>query len=463
MVSRKKFIMSAEEWCVLPELEVPAIKARIDTGATTSSLHAVNIKSFDKDGQTYVSFDVYPLDNKNTCIHCIAPQKDKRLIKSSFGDTQMRYVIGTTVKVGKRAWEIELTLSNRSSMGYKMLLGREAINPDVLIDANSKLLHGDKTEKTITRLFKKHSTKKTGLHIAVLATNPSLYSNRRIMEAGEKAGHKMTFLNIKQCFIKLDNNFPQIHYRGGKVINNIDAVIPRIRPSQTFYGCSLIRHFQSMNIYCLNNSDAIRNSRDKLYSLHCLQEMNINIPATGFANSPVETDELIDMVGGTPLIVKLLESAQGKGVVLAETKKAAQSVINGFKVVKANLLVQEFIKESSGQDIRCFVLGGRVISAYKRIAAPGEFRANIHLGGLAEKVTITSKIKSIATKACKALNLDVAGVDIINSSRGPLVLEVNSSPGLEGIEAVSQKDIARLLIKHIEKKLKFKRKIVTKN
>jgi ribosomal protein S6--L-glutamate ligase len=185
--------------------------------------------------------------------------------------------------------------------------------------------------------------------------------------------------------------------------------------------------------------------------------MNINIPETGFANSPVETDELIDMVGGTPLIVKLLESSQGKGVFLAETKKAAQSVINGFKMLKANLLVQEFIKESSGQDIRCFVLGGRVISAYKRIAAPDEFRANIHLGGVAEKVTITSKIKSIATKACKSLNLDVAGVDIINSSRGPLVLEVNSSPGLEGIEAVSQKDIAGLLIKHIEKKLKFKK------
>jgi len=451
MVSRKKFIISAEEWCILPEFEVPAIKARIDTGATTSSLHAVNIKAFNEDGQAFVSFDVYPLDNKNTCIHCIAPQKDKRLVKSSFGDTQMRYVIGTTVKVGKRAWEIELTLSNRSAMGYKMLLGREAINPDVLIDANSKLLHGDKTEKTITRLFKKYTTKKTGLHIAVLATNPSLYSNRRIIEAGEKAGHKMTFLNIQQCFIKLDNNFPQIHYRGGKVINNIDAVIPRIRPSQTFYGCSLVRHFQSMNIYCLNNSDAIRNSRDKLYSLQCLQEMNINIPETGFANSPVETDELIDMVGGTPLIVKLLESSQGKGVFLAETKKAAQSVINGFKILKANLLVQEFIKESSGQDIRCFVLGGRVISAYKRIAAPDEFRANIHLGGVAEKVTITSKIKSIATKACKSLNLDVAGVDIINSSRGPLVLEVNSSPGLEGIEKTTEVNISEKIISYIER------------
>jgi len=453
----KKFILSAEEWCVLPELDIPAIKARIDTGATTSSIHAVNIKSFEKDGQDYVSFDVYPLDNKNICVHCEAPQKDKRLIKSSFGDKQMRYVIATTIRVGKRTWDIELTLSNRSSMGYKMLLGREAINPDVLIDANSKLLQGDKSEKTITRLFKKQNIKKTGLHIAVLASDPSLYSNRRIIESGEKAGHKMSFLNIKQCYIKLDNKFPQIHYRGGSVINNIDSVIPRIRPSQTFYGCSLVRHFQSMNIYSLNNSDAIRNSRDKLYSLQCLQEVGIDIPATGFANSPVETDELIDMVGGSPLIVKLLESAQGRGVVLAETKKAAQSVINGFKALKANLLVQEFIKESSGEDIRCFVLGGKVISAYKRIAAPGEFRANIHLGGSAEKITVSKQIRSLAIKACKSLNLEVAGVDIINSSRGPLVLEVNSSPGLEGIETVSQRDIASLLIKHIEKKLKFRR------
>lgn len=456
-MTRKKFIMSAEEWCTLPELGVPAIKARIDTGATTSSIHAVNIKSFEKSGQDYVSFDVYPLDNKNICVHCVAPQKDKRLIKSSFGDKQMRYVIATTIRVGKQIWEIELTLSNRSSMGYKMLIGREAINQDVLIDPNSKLLQGDKTEKTISRLFKKQTIKKTGLHIALLASNPGLYSNRRIIEAGQKAGHKMSFLNIKQCYIKLDHKFPQIHYRGGEVINNIDAVIPRIRPSQTFYGCSLIRHFQSMNIFCLNSSDAIRNSRDKLYSLQCLQEMDIDIPVTGFANSPVETDELIDMVGGSPLIVKLLESAQGKGVVLAETKKAAQSVINGFKALKANLLVQEFIKESSGQDIRCFILGGRVISAYKRIAAAGEFRANMHLGGSAEKIIISRKIRTLAIKACKALNLDVAGVDIINSNRGPLVLEVNSSPGLEGIESVSQKDIASLLIKHIEKKLKFRR------
>jgi len=344
-------------------------------------------------------------------------------------------------------------------MGYKMLIGKEAISPEILIDPNSSLLFGDKTVLKINKLYKKNTMRKTGLHIALLASNPALYSNRRIIEAGENRGHKMSFLNIKQCYMKLDNNLSEVHYRGGKILNDIDAIIPRIRPSQTFYGCSLVKHFETMNIFTVNKSDAIRNSRDKLYSLQCLQEQRIEVPVSGFANSPVETNDLIEMIGGSPLVIKLLQGAQGRGVVLAETKKAAESVINGFKVLKANLLVQEFIKEADGEDIRCFVLNGKVISSIKRSAAEGEFRANLHLGGKATKISITREARSIAIKACKALGLDVAGIDIINSSRGPLVLEVNSSPGLEGIEAISQKDIASMLIEYIEKSLKYKNKL----
>ena len=455
----KKFILGSEEWCGLPQLKIPAVKAKIDTGAKTSSIHAVNINPFEQDGIPYISFDVYPIDNTSTCVKCVAPIKDKRLIKSSFGDKQLRYVISTTIKIDKRSWEIELTLSNRRSMGYKMLIGKEAISPEILIDPNSSLLFGDKTILKINKLYKKNNMRKTGLHIALLASNPALYSNRRIIEAGENRGHKMSFLNIKQCYMKLDNNLSEVHYRGGKILNDIDAIIPRIRPSQTFYGCSLVKHFETMNIFTVNKSDAIRNSRDKLYSLQCLQEQRIEVPVSGFANSPVETNDLIEMIGGSPLVIKLLQGAQGRGVVLAETKKAAESVINGFKVLKANLLVQEFIKEADGEDIRCFVLNGKVISSIKRSAAEGEFRANLHLGGKATKISITREARSIAIKACKALGLDVAGIDIINSSRGPLVLEVNSSPGLEGIEAISQKDIASMLIEYIEKSLKYKNKL----
>ncbi|MDF2180896.1 30S ribosomal protein S6--L-glutamate ligase [Neptuniibacter sp. CAU 1671] len=295
------------------------------------------------------------------------------------------------------------------------------------------------------------------MRIALLASDPNLYSNRRLIEAGEQRGHEMVFLNIKHCYMKMDATQPEVHYRGGKVLDTLDAVIPRIRPSMTFYGCALVRQFESMGVYCLNTAAAITQSRDKLHSLQLLLESGIQIPITGFANSPLETDELISMVGGAPLIVKLLEGTQGKGVVLAETNKAAESVVNAFKSLKANILVQEFIKEADGKDIRCFVVGNKVVSAIQREAEPGEFRANIHQGGTASVIRPTAEEKRIAVQAAKCMGLSVAGVDIIRSSKGPLLLEVNSSPGLEGIEGATGKDIAGMMLEAIERKLRWKR------
>jgi ribosomal protein S6--L-glutamate ligase len=255
--------------------------------------------------------------------------------------------------------------------------------------------------------------------------------------------------------MKLDAKAPEIHYRGGKILNQFDAIIPRIRPSITFYGCALTRQFEALKVFCLNSSTAITQSRDKLYSLQLLLNHGVDIPTTGFANSPLDTNDLIKMVGGSPLIVKLLEGTQGKGVVLAETKKAAESVINAFKSLNANILVQEFIKEANGKDIRCFVIDGKVVAAIQREAMPGEFRANIHLGGTASIIKVTSEEKRIAIKAAKAMDLKVAGVDIIRSAKGPLLLEVNSSPGLEGIEGATNKDIAGEMIRAIEKNFKL--------
>ncbi|MCG9731018.1 MULTISPECIES: 30S ribosomal protein S6--L-glutamate ligase [unclassified Shewanella] len=292
--------------------------------------------------------------------------------------------------------------------------------------------------------------------MGLLASNPDLYSNQRIIEAGEQRGHEMVFLNIKQCYLKLDASEPEVHYRGGRILNDLDAVIPRIRPSMTFYGCALTRHFESLNIMALNTSEAITRSRDKLFSLQLLQKNNLDIPTSGFANSPVDTKDLIDMVGGAPLIVKLLEGTQGKGVVLAETTKAAESVINAFKSLHVNLLVQEFIKEAQGKDLRCFVIDGKVVASIERTAAPGEFRANIHQGGSASIVSVSAAEKQLALKAAKTMGLRVAGVDIIRSSRGPLLLEINSSPGLEGIESATGIDIAGAMIESIEKKLGWK-------
>ncbi|WP_353085357.1 30S ribosomal protein S6--L-glutamate ligase [Flavobacterium sp.] len=454
---QNKIILGSEEWCSFPELGIPAIKARVDSGAKTSALHAINIIPFTKEGVNWVKFDINPIQNNlKTVIHCEALLIDKRIVKSSSGYREQRYVIQTNINIGNDSWPIEMTLTNRDSMGFRMLLGREAMSGRILVDPEQKYLLGQNTTENLKELYHIEFSEKKGLRIGLLASNPELYSNKRIMEAGEMRGHEMHFLNIKECYMKLDADTPEIHYRGGKVLDYFDAVIPRIRPSITFYGCALTRQFEAMKVFCLNSAAAITQSRDKLFSLQLLLRNGVDIPTTGFANSPLDTDDLIKMVGGSPLIVKLLEGTQGKGVVLAETKKAAESVINAFKSLNANILVQEFIKEANGKDLRLFVVDGKVVAAIQREAAPGEFRANIHMGGTAGIIKPTAEERRIALKAAKAMDLKVAGVDIIRSSKGPLLLEVNSSPGLEGIEGATNKDIASEMIKAIENNIKKK-------
>jgi len=459
-----KIIVGSEEWCSFPGLGVPAIKARVDSGAKTSSMHAFNIQKFRRDGENWVSFEVHPLQNdRRTVIRCERPVIDKRVVKSSSGVSETRYVIGATIKVASETWDIELTLANRDSMGYRMLLGRQAMSGRMLVDPSLSFCLGEVTTDELNDYYGKKKHKSSGLKIGLLASNQELYSNQRILEAGQERGHEMVFLNIKQCYMKIDALEPEVHYRGGTILNDLDAVITRIRPSVTFYGCALTRQFESMGIYTINSSSAITQSRDKLFSLQLLLKSGISIPTTGFANSPMDTNDLIEMVGGAPLIVKLLEGTQGRGVVLAETKKAAESVINAFKALRANLLVQEFIKEANGKDLRCFVIDGKVVASIERTAAPGEFRANIHQGGTASIVKITPKERALSIKAAKTLGLKVAGVDIIRSKNGPLLLEVNSSPGLEGIESATGKDIAGMMISSIEKKLGWKRELSVEN
>ncbi|HBL47001.1 MAG TPA: 30S ribosomal protein S6--L-glutamate ligase, partial [Planctomycetaceae bacterium] len=426
-----KQIIGSEEWCAFPDLGLPAIKARVDSGAKTSSIHAFNVQKFRRQGETWVSFEVHPLqNNRRIVVRCERPIIDKRVVKSSSGISETRYVILATLKIGSEAWEIELTLANRDSMGYRMLLGREAMSGHMLVDPAISFCMGQVSGDTLDQHYGKREQARSGLKIALLASNQELYSNQRILEAGEERGHEMEFLDIKQCYMKLDAVEPEAHYRGGSILDDLDAVITRIRPSITYYGCALARQFESMSVLTVNNSTSITQSRDKLYSLQLMLKSGINIPTTGFANSPIDTNDLIEMVGGAPLIVKLLEGSQGRGVVLAETRKAAESVINAFKALRANLLVQEFVKEADGKDLRCFVIDGKVVASIQREAAPGEFRANIHQGGTASVVKITPTERRLAVKATKVLGLMIAGVDIIRSKNGPLLLEVNSSPGL---------------------------------
>jgi ribosomal protein S6--L-glutamate ligase len=291
------------------------------------------------------------------------------------------------------------------------------------------------------------------LRIAILSQGPQLYSTQRLVEAATARGHDVKVINPLKCYMNINMRQPSIHI-GGKELAPFDAVIPRIGASITFYGSAVLRQFEMMGVYTINDSVGLSRSRDKLRSMQLLSRKGIGLPITGFANKPSDIPDLIDMVGGAPLVVKLLEGTQGIGVVLAETRKAAESVLEAFMGLKANIMVQEYIKEANGADIRCFVLGDKVIAAMKRQAKPGEFRSNLHRGGTATLIKLSPEERSTAIRAAKTMGLNLAGVDLLRSNHGPVVMEVNSSPGLEGIEAATQKDVANAIIEFIEKNVK---------
>lgn len=288
------------------------------------------------------------------------------------------------------------------------------------------------------------------MKIALLSRNPKLYSTRRLVEAAKARGHEIRTLDVLRCYMNITSMRPSIHYKG-EDLKGFDAIIPRIGASVTFYGTAVLRQFEMMGVYPLNESVAVSRSRDKLRACQLLSRKGIGLPVTGFANKPDDIEDLIDMVGGAPLVIKLLQGTQGIGVVLAETRKAAESVIESFLGLQISVLVQEYIKEAGGADIRCFVIGDKVVASMKRQAGEGEFRSNIHRGGSATTIKITPEERSTAVRAARTMGLNVCGVDILRSNHGPLVMEVNSSPGLEGIETVTGKDIAGLIIAFLEK------------
>ena len=287
------------------------------------------------------------------------------------------------------------------------------------------------------------------MNIFILSRNKNLYSTSRLVEAGNKLGHSVRVVDYMRCYMNITSRKPTIFY-GGESLGKVDSVIPRIGASNTFYGTAVVKQFEMMNSYCVNTSEAIANSRDKLRSLQILAEAGINMPITGFASHTKDIEGVIESVGSTPLIMKLLQGTQGQGIVLAETRKAAESVMSAFRQLDADIMVQEFIKESGGTDIRAFVVGDEVVASMKRIAPEGEFRSNIHRGGTMEKVQLTSEEENMAVNASRILGLSIAGVDLMRSNRGPLILEVNSSPGLQGIESCSEVDVAEKIILHIQ-------------
>ncbi len=445
------FALGWEEWVALPDLGLPALQAKIDTGAKTSALHAFDIEPFGPVRAPHVRFAVHPIPGRNdVTIACSAAIIDRREVTSSNGETDYRYVIETVVQLGKRRWPIEVTLTDRGAMSYRMLLGRQALRDDMIVMPNDSFCQATLGYDRYTTAALLAQAPARTLRIAVLSREADNYSTTRLVAEGEARGHVVEVIDTTRCYMAINTAAPEIHYDGHR-LPHFDAVIPRIGVSVTAYGAAVLRQFEQTGAWCVNAAGGIVASRDKLHAHQTLARNQIDMPATAFASSPKDTDNLIDLVGSAPLVVKLLESTQGKGVVLAETRKAAQSVISAFRGLKANFLVQHFVKEAAGEDVRCLVVGGRVVAAMLRVAEPGEFRSNLHQGGKAEKVRITKEERDVAIRAARAFGLNLAGVDLLRARAGPQVLEVNSSPGFEGIEGASGKNIAAALYDTIER------------
>ncbi len=441
------------EWVKLPKLGLGAIHAKIDTGAKTSALHAIDIETFGPIDRPKVRFGVKPIDgNEDLVIYCTAPIIDRRYVTSSNGESEFRTIIQTDLAIGGESWPIEVSLTNRENLMHRMLIGREAMDAAQLVVEPSEDYLLEKLSFDIYKNVKTQSPVSRALRIGLLTMEPDNFSNKQFIRAAEEKDHVIETIQTTSCYMNINSLTAGLHYNGQQ-LPRFDAIIPRIGAQITSYGTSIVRQFDMTGALCLNSADSIYRSRDKLLAHQVMARHGLPMPITAFASSPKNTEDLIKLVNGAPLVVKLLKSTQGKGVVLAETKKAAESVIDAFRGIDADFLVQEFIAESEGSDIRCLVLGNKVIATMRRSAEPGEFRANIHQGGSAEKVKITKEERQIAVKAAKAFGLGLAGVDILRSNKGPLLLEVNSSPGLKGIAKVNDKDLAEEIISYIEKKL----------
>lgn len=441
-----------EEWLGLPDLGLPALRAKVDTGAKTSALHAFDISRCGTPDAPRVTFKVHPIPgNDMRDVACSAAMIDEREVISSNGERESRPVIETTLDVGGERWPIEVTLTDRAGMTTRMLLGRQALTHRVIVEPARRFLQPERSYEDYDTPGLAPASQARLLRIAILSREPDTYSTQRLVAEGERRGHVVEVIDTARAYMAINAQSPEVHYDGRR-LPQYDAVIPRIGASITPYGTALIRQFETMGIYCVNGSAGITASRDKLHAHQVLARARIAMPATAFASSPKDTDNLIGLVGGAPLIVKLLESSQGRGVVLAETRKAAQSVISAFRGLKANFLVQQFVKEAAGADIRCFAVAGRVVAAMKRTAAGDDFRSNLAQGGTATAVRITRAERDAAARAARAFGLGLAGVDLLRAHDGPKVLEVNSSPGFEGIERTSAKNLAAVLYSEIERR-----------
>lgn len=440
-----KLLVGNQEWCALPGLGIPAVKARIDSGARTSALHAFDIQPFRRRGTPFVRFDVHPLQrNRRTTVSCEAEVVDRRLVKSSSGVGEKRYVVTTALQLGTHTWPIELTLTNRDSMGYRMLLGREAMEGRILVDPGAAFRLGETPDAELNRHYGDHSPSTEGLRIGILATGETSYSNQRILEAGEERGHEMRFLDLHDCCLSFAVGRPELRCRNAVVDGQFDAVVTRVGPGASGFGRALARHFEGAGAYTLNSAKALSQAHDAILSLQLLLQNGIPVPGSGFVNRPADARAVIEAVGEPPLVVRRAAESDPAGAILAESHRSAESVIRGLGQSHADMLIQQLVGDAGVETRCCLVIGRRVVATITDPAAPAAAR-------------LTREERRMAVRAAASLNLRMAGVDLARGERGTLLTGITPMPELDGFELATGKDIAGALVTHIEKTLGWQR------
>ncbi|EKE43557.1 S6 modification enzyme RimK [Oceaniovalibus guishaninsula JLT2003] len=412
-----------EEWIALPDLGLPALKAKVDTGARTSALHAFDIEPFGPASQPHVRFAIHPVPGRAFSVACSAPILDRREVTSSNGETELRYVIETRLSVGNRDWPIEVTLTDRGSMAYRMLLGRQAFGSQVVVVPGESFCQPKLDYSAYARTYAEAPPR--SLRVAILGRDTEQTFIASLVAEGERRGHGVDILDARRCYMALNALAPEIYY-DGKRLPRFDAVVPRIAGRDTAYGCAVLRQFETIGTWCLNGPAAIAAACDRLHAQQLLARARIPTPATAFADSPKDTGNLIGLVGTAPLIVKLLDPARGRGVVYAKTRDAAESVIGAFRGLRANFLVQDFVEEAGWTDIRCIVVHGNVVAAMQRNGSSGDAK-----GATLRPIRPKRAERALALRAAKIFRLGLVEVVMLRTAEGPKVLSVDPTPRLD--------------------------------
>ncbi|MBP7858093.1 RimK family alpha-L-glutamate ligase [Candidatus Saccharibacteria bacterium] len=457
--SRKLTTIGRTENIDLLDFDINGVPAKTDTGADSSSIWATSIEE-KTDGLYFVLFAPGSEHYTGKVQRFTRPDYTLTRVANSFGHKEFRYKVKLRIRVKGRLVRATFTLSDRSKKLYPVLLGRRLLNGKFLVDVSGgALLEQEelrRTEQLEKELAALHQPKKDALKIAILSKGPGNYSTKRLRAEALQRGHQVRVLNYAKCYVTIESNKPVIRYEGEE-LTDIDVIIPRIAANLTSYGSSIVRQFEMQNAFTTTTSIAIVRSRDKLRSTQLLAKAGVGIPKTVFGRETADLDDVLEQVGGAPVIIKVARGTHGNGVVLAETRKAAKAVMQAFYVEGVSFIVQEYIAESAGADIRAFVVNGKVVASMKRQSLDDDFRSNLHQGGEGSPIKLTDIERKTALRAAKAMGLPICGVDMMRSDRGPLVLEVNSSPGF-GIEKVTGHNVAGKIIEYVEQHAKSRRR-----